>query len=136
MPKRLKYKYHRNNTMPEQNENYIFVFGSNLGGFHRKGAADVAFKYFGAEMYKGVGIMGSSYAIPTKDRFIRTLDLKEISRYVNMFKEYTFNRPDSKFWVTAIGCGLAGYKNHQIAPMFKDCNTNCSFPDVWSSYLN
>lgn len=43
----------------------IFVFGSNLDGYHGGGAAYLAFKKFGAIWGQGVGLQGHSYAIPT-----------------------------------------------------------------------
>jgi len=135
MPKRLKYKYHLDGTLPEDPSEYIFVFGSNLGGFHKRGAAVIAHEVFNAEMFVGLGITGNSYAIATKDRFIRTLGLGEIRKYVEQFKAYTFERPDKLFWVTGVGCGLANYKAYNIAPLFAGCNTNCNFPHKWKPFL-
>lgn len=135
MPKRLKYSYHLDGSLPENHKEYIFVFGSNLGGFHKKGAAVIAHSVFNAEMFVGIGLTGRSYAIPTKDRFIRTLDIPEIKKYVDIFSDFTHKQPDMKFWITAVGCGLAGYKGYQIAPLFKECNVNCSFPHTWKPYL-
>ncbi|HTU17552.1 MAG TPA: hypothetical protein VMG10_05765 [Gemmataceae bacterium] len=96
----------------------IFVFGSNLAGRHGKGAALYARQHHGAIYGQGVGLQGSSYAIPTKDEHIRTLPLERIAEYVEEFKALARAYPDLTFQVTAIGCGLAGYKPHQIAPMF------------------
>lgn len=135
MPKLRKYKYHKDGTLPEDSKEYIFVFGSNLRGLHGKGAALVAKEKFGAELGIGIGLTGNSYAIPTKDRWIRSLSLIEIKHYINVFKDFTYNRPDSKFWVTGVGCGLAGFKNKEISILFRECNINCNFPDVWSPYL-
>ena len=45
--------------------NEIFVFGSNIDGFHGGGAAYTAHKLFGAEWGVGVGPTGQCYAIPT-----------------------------------------------------------------------
>ena len=33
--------------------------------------------------------------------------------------------------VTRIGCGLAGYKDEDMAPFFKDAPYNCLLPDEW-----
>lgn len=101
------------------NSTPIFVFGSNLAGFHGKGAALYARKYHGAEQYIGVGRTGNAYAIPTKDRRLKTLPLDDIRLYVNDFIQYAENHPDLVFEVTRIGCGLAGYQYQDIAPMFK-----------------
>ena len=43
----------------------IFVFGSNLAGRHGKGAALFARQKHGAIHGQGVGLQGTSYAIPT-----------------------------------------------------------------------
>jgi hypothetical protein len=136
MPKRRKYKYHQDGTLPEKEENFILVFGSNLRGAHGRGLAVIAHKEYGAEYGVGVGFTGRSYAIPTKDRFIRTLDLIEIKKYVDLFKAFTHEHPEMKFWVSGVGTGLAGYRASQIAPLFRDCNTNCNFPHNWIPYLH
>lgn len=96
----------------------IFVFGSNLAGRHGKGAALHAKQKFGAIYGQGVGLQGQSYAIPTKDEKIKTLPLEHISVYVKQFLEFANENPALKFYVSPIGCGLAGYTPEQIAPMF------------------
>lgn len=106
-----------------------FVFGSNLAGRHGAGAALHARKYFGARYGVGEGPQGNSYAIPTKDAELRTLALAEIEIGVAKFLAYARANPTLQFKVTAIGCGLAGYKPGQIAPMFADAPSNCELPD-------
>lgn len=92
----------------------IFVFGSNLAGHHMGGAARAAHMKFGAEWGIGVGLTGQSYAIPTMQGGVET-----IKTYVNQFIEFAKNNPDMKFLVTRIGCGIAGFKDGEIAPLFK-----------------
>jgi hypothetical protein len=107
---------------------HVFVFGSNLAGIHGKGAARDAVKFHGAMMGNPVGRQGSSYAIPTKDTRLRPLPLEKIAGYVEDFKKYAREHPETEFFVTAIGTGLAGYSVGEIAPMFKDCPRNCGLP--------
>lgn len=109
----------------------IFVFGSNLAGRHGKGAALTAYQAYGAVYGKGQGFQGRSYAIPTKDLFLKTLPLERIKVYVNTFIEFARKNPDMRFTVTRIGCGLAGYKDEDIAPMFAEAPYNCSLPEGW-----
>jgi hypothetical protein len=111
----------------------IFVFGSNLAGRHGKGAALHARQHHGAIYGQGIGLQGSSYAIPTKDARLRTLPLDQISTYVEDFKIFAASRPDLIFQVTPIGCGLAGYTPAQIAPMFRGAPANCLLPDCFTS---
>ena len=99
--------------------NEVFVFGSNEAGIHGAGAASLANICFGAEMGKGIGHYGQSYAIPTKDDRIETLNLGKIKKYINDFIDYAKRRSELNFLVTEIGCGLAGYEPVHIAPMFK-----------------
>jgi len=113
----------------------VFVFGSNYAGYHGKGAAKYAFEHEGAEWQKGVGRYGNSYAIPTKNQYLHTLPLDSIRFYVNAFIEYTRINPGIKFKVTRIGCGLAGLKDQQMAPMFINAGTNCEFDTVWKLWL-
>ena len=109
----------------------IFVFGSNLAGRHGKGAALTAFKQYGAIYGQGIGLQGNSYAIPTKDERIQTLPLNKIKKYVEQFIRFAKLNPDTTFKVTAIGTGLAGYDEKDIAPMFKDAPFNCILPVGW-----
>lgn len=109
----------------------IFVFGSNLAGRHGAGTALHAVKHCGAIYGQGIGRQGNSYGIPTKDHQIRTLPLERIAVYVAEFLEYARANPDLQFEVTKIGCGLAGYKEDQIRPMFKGAPLNCRLPDWW-----
>ena len=97
----------------EQNE--IFVFGSNLAGHHMGGAAKAAHAKFGAQWGVGVGLTGQSYAIPTMQGGIDT-----IRPYVTQFIEYAKRNPECHFLVTRIGCGIAGFKEEEIAPLFKE----------------
>ena len=113
----------------------IFVFGSNLRGVHGAGAAYHALKNEGAVPGQGVGHYGNSYAIPTKDFRIETLPLKSIEYYVDGFILYARYNQHLQFKVTRIGCGLAGYTNEDIAPMFANAPENCHFDMEWKSYL-
>jgi len=96
------------------NPNEIFVFGSNLFGSHGGGAARLALNRFGAIWGHGVGLQGQSYAIPTMQGGVET-----IKPYVDEFISFAKTRPDLKFYVTQIGCGIAGFKAEEIAPLFQ-----------------
>ena len=114
----------------------IFVFGSNEGGWHGAGAAAFAHKHRGAILKVPFGLQGQSYAIPTKDASIRhTLPLERIQKYVDIFKLFAESRPDLQFQVTRIGCGLAGLRDEDIAPMFSGHPENCWFDIAWHRYL-
>jgi|GEM_PF-1410731 len=114
----------------------VFVFGSNLAGRHGAGAALFAKRHRGAIYGQGVGRQGNSYAIPTKDARLRTLPLSTIAfPYVWAFLEYARMHPRTTFQLTPIGCGLAGYKPEQIAPMFKDAPPNVILPAEFTAAL-
>ena len=97
------------------NPNEIFVFGSNLAGMHGGGAAWIAYERFGAIMGQGVGLQGQSYAIPTMQGGVET-----IKPYVDEFIEFASKHPEYKFLVTKIGCGIAGFRVEEIAPLFAE----------------
>ena len=97
----------------------IFIFGSNLSGRHGAGAARKALE-FGAVMGKGVGFKGRTYAIPTKDKNIRTMPIEAIEPYVKQFIDYASKNQHLTFLVSKIGCGLANYAPEDIAPLFED----------------
>lgn len=113
----------------------IFVFGSNLAGRHGKGAALYARKEHGAIYGQGIGLQGNSYAIPTKDAFLRTLPLIEIDKHVKTFLKFAEENQHLIFNVSAIGCGLAGYKPEQIAPLFKERPVNVFLDKVFLDVL-
>jgi len=114
----------------------IFVFGSNLAGIHGAGAARHALEQEGAVWGYGVGPIGNSYAIPTKDYNIHSLSLDLIMIHVQAFISYAELHPELEFKVTRIGCGLAGFTNEQIAPMFERAPNNCLFDTAWQDYLD
>ncbi len=93
----------------------IFVFGSNLEGMHIGGAARVAYDKFGAKWGQGVGIQGQSYAIPTMQGGVET-----IKPYVDDFIELAREWDQNTFYVTRIGCGIAGFTDEEIAPLFDE----------------
>lgn len=94
--------------------NEIFVFGSNLQGMHGGGAARLAYDRFGAVWGQGVGLQGQSYAIPTMHGGVEA-----IRPYVDEFIAFAEEHPEYFFYVTKIGCGIAGFKETEIAPLFQ-----------------
>ena len=108
--------------------NEIFVFGSNLSGMHGGGAAWVAYRKFGAIMGQGVGLQGQSYGIPTMQGGVET-----IRPYVDEFIEFAKSHPELTFLVTRIGCGIAGFDDAEIAPLFEAAHevANIVLPPHW-----
>ncbi len=106
----------------------IFVFGSNLRGMHGGGAAYVAYRKFGAVMGQGVGLQGQSYAIPTMQGGVET-----IRPYVDEFITFARQHPELTFLVTRIGCGIAGFTDADIAPLFLQAHAvrNIVLPPGW-----
>ena len=104
----------------------IFVFGSNLRGMHGGGAAYAAYRKFGAVMGQGVGLQGQSYAIPTMQGGVET-----IRPYVDEFIAFAKAHPELTFLVTRIGCGIAGFTDKEIAPLFVDAiqEENINLPE-------
>jgi hypothetical protein len=131
------YQIHNGSITTKHNDgSSIFVFGSNQAGRHGKGAALDAATYWGAEYGVGEGRTGMAYAIPTKDKCLRTLSLSQIRRSVITFGNYANDHPELKFYLTEIGCGLAGYKKEQIAPLFKGyLATNVIIHEDWIPHL-
>lgn len=114
--------------------NEIFVFGSNLDGYHGGGAAGLAFDKFGAIWGQGVGPQGQSYAIPTMLEYI-----ENIAPYVNQFIDFAKEHREKKFLVAEIGCGIAGFIPEEIAPLFIKAIEipNISLPKrFWEILLN
>lgn len=116
----------------KEDQKIVFVFGSNMAGRHGKGAARFALENHGAIYGIAEGLQGNSYAIPTRDRNIKTLPLNEIKIYVDNFIKYATDHPEMLFVLTRVGCGLAGYTDNDIFPMFKGVPVNCVLPEEWS----
>lgn len=93
----------------------VFVFGSNLKGAHGGGAAWIALQRFGAVLGQGVGLQGQSYAIPTMHG-----GTEAIRPYVDEFIRFAKQHDELFFYVTRIGCGIAGFKDEEMAPLFAD----------------
>jgi len=100
----------------ELKDNEIFVFGSNLEGMHGGGAARLAYEKFGPIWGQGVGLQGQSYGIPTMHGGV-----EDIKPYVDEFIEFAKSHPELTLLVTRIGCGIAGFRDEEIAPLFKEC---------------
>ena len=115
-----KYNYSED-SITELKDNEIFVFGSNLSGFHGKGAARLALD-FGAVYGQAQGKQGRTFAIVTTDLtkdHRPSVDIGYVNKQIDIFIEYALRKPELIFLVTEIGCGLAGFHVEQIAPMFK-----------------
>ena len=119
----------------------VFVFGSNRRGVHGAGAAKHAARWCGAARGQGEGPMGATpygdrvlpacYAIPTKADPHTPLSLDEVARHIEAFLHYARSCPTLTFQVTRIGCGLAGFTDTQIAPLFDEAPDNCLLPGLW-----
>src|SRR5690554_5741696 len=94
-------------------ENEIFVFGSNLEGEHGGGAARTAREKFGAIWGQGTGLQGQSYGIPTMHGGV-----EEIQPFVEEFIDFAAEHPEFTFLVTRVGCGIAGFHDTEMAPLF------------------
>jgi len=111
------------------NRDLIFVFGSNKDGHHAGGAAKYAYLNKGAAWGIGEGLHGVSYAVPTMGSFGDTFEA------VQQFKDFARNHKGLSFQVTRLGCGIAGFKDSEIAPIFVDAPPNCLFDEEWREYL-
>jgi len=113
----------------------IFVFGSNLAGRHGAGAALFAKRHYGALYGNGIGPQGCSYAIPTKDEQIETLPITKIKQYITDFIIFSRENQQHTFYLTRIGCGLAGYKDKDIAHLFNGIEFNVKVSSLWIPYF-
>lgn len=125
--------YFTPDAISELRDDEIFVFGSNIEGLHGGGAALIAANKFGAVAGKGVGLQGQSYAIPTMEG-----SLEQIKSYVDEFIAFARQHTEYFFYVTRIGCGIAGYKDKDIAPLFSDALNveNISLPRSFVLHIN
>ncbi len=115
----------------ELGENEIFVFGSNIQGAHGGGAAWFAHKAFGAEWGVGEGLTGHTYALPTME------GKASMQHAVEHFIACAKQHPELTFLVTAVGCGIAGYRPNEVTPLFKEATSleNVFLPQVFWEVL-
>lgn len=112
----------------------IFVFGSNRKGIHGAGAAYVAHHEYGAQYGVGEGPTGQSYALPTCSAPGVSLTLQELTQHVERFLQHAWNSNDT-FWVTPVGCGIAGFTVEEVAPLFAKAPDNCLLPPRFMKVL-
>lgn len=131
----MTYQYHDESIVKSLPENTVFVFGSNMAGHHAGGAARTAQERFGALNGVGRGWSGQSFAIPTMNEHLQQMPLSQIQHYIDDFKIYTKNHPKNIYFLTSIGCGIAGYTVEEIAPMFKGISHNVIFPQSFRPFV-
>ena len=119
------------NHIHSKDDDRIFVFGSNLLGIHGAGAARYAHMDLGAEWGVGEGPTGRTYALPTCYGPGDPVSMEELEYYVTCFLVYAAENPTVRFFVSAVGCGLAGFLEDEVAPFFADAPDNCDLPPGW-----
>lgn len=129
-------KLNKQNQITHLEKNEIFVFGANDEGKHGKGAARTAELYFGARRGLGEGLAGNSYALPTVKtlRPYRVYSLSGLIPVIERFFDCVEKNPHLTFFLTNVGCGLAGYQDSEIAPLFEKGKAlnNLIFPRQWA----
>ena len=123
-------KYDENGFITELDDGEIFVFGSNGFGAHNGGAAATAVAKFGAIYGQAEGLQGQSYAINTMDGF------EVMAEQVVRFIEFAREHPELTFYVTEIGCGIAGFSPEEVAPLFAGVPENVVLPTSFSECSN
>lgn len=144
--------FYTGNIEPE--ENTIFVFGSNPEGKHGAGAARVALLKFGAKYGIGEGLVGNSYAIPTKDlrvlenNGLRSISEKDIIKSIQKMYQVAEANPDKTFKIAyrnkADEVTLNGYNGREMFMMFLQATDesnsfpkNIQFSEEWKEiYVN
>ena len=127
--------YHPEGEKPPRLTALVFVFGSNLEGHHSGGAARIARDEFQAERGVGQGRTNMAYAIPVIARG-ETIALPDIKQSVRQFIAYADANPTLTFYVVRVGCGVAGYADSQVAPLFAGAGVNCIFSEKWKLWLD
>ncbi len=121
------------------NDEAVFVFGSNEAGIHGAGAAREAYNNHGAVRGQGFGPQGNSFATPTcalpTGQLNSKISYEKLTYYIKCFILYALQHPELDFQVTRIGCGFAGWKEEDVAPLFDDAPLNCYFDEEWKPYL-
>lgn len=117
-------------NITELKDKEIFVFGSNVAGNHAGGAAKLAKEKFGAEEGIGEGLTGKCYAFPTLDGFGPRNRTELFDSSLKLFATAQA-LPEYIFFLTKVGCGIAGFTEKEIAPIFKYAPNNIIKPINW-----
>jgi len=120
-----------NNNIEKLNDNEIFVFGSNDNGNHAGGAARLAKQKFGAIEGQARGLQGQSYAIATLNNNMKRLPLKKIRQQLEDLFKFASKNKDKIFYLTKIGCGIAGFREKKIKDLIKNPPSNIALPQDW-----
>ena len=93
----------------------------------------MAYRKWGAVWGQGTGLQGQTYGIPTMHGGVEA-----IRPYVDEFIAFAKAHPEYTFLVTEIGCGIAGFKPEEIAPLFRDAISvgNICLPERFWQILN
>ncbi len=130
-------------------KNNTFVFGSNLLGIHAGGAAYFANNSLGAEIGIGEGFADINlltYAFPTLKTpggaFGETeenkLSLDDIERSMAKLMGIVNDHPDRIFYLTKIGCGIAGFTIEEVGNIFGltyGHQPNLIYPEEFTEYI-
>lgn len=135
-------RYHNGQFDPKTDADKVFVFGSNLLGLHGGGAAKFAMDYCRAIWGIGQGYQNSSiadgvgcYALPTKYTPAESMTITEVFYAIRLFVAYARTAKNFTFFVTRVGCGLAGFTDEEIAPSFFNAPDNCILPPEWKALM-
>jgi len=131
----VKYKYtYTPDKIDELKTHEVFVFGSNLNGNHAGGAAKLALDKFGAVEGIGEGLRGNSYAFPTLDKDMKQIPLKDWEEHIKKLIKTANDNTRKIFFVTKLGCGIAGFNEEDVAKLFRkrnDISANIILPKGW-----
>jgi hypothetical protein len=120
------------NNITNLKENEIFVFGSNLNGNHAGGAAKLAQESFGVENGVGEGLTGQCYAFPTLDKEMQKVSKEELIKSRDLFYKIAEENKDKTFFLTKVGCGIAGFSEDEMKEIFKgESPKNIIMPAGW-----
>lgn len=115
--------YDKNGFVTFLESNEVFVFGSNINGFHHGGAAKQALQW-GAVMGIGAGRQGKTYAIPTLDTNMAKLPLEVTKEHLQDFRNYARMYPNTNFLLTKVGQGIAGFTEEEMESIMPNFTSN------------
>lgn len=106
-------------------DNEIIVVGTNIKGLHGGGAARYAHDNFGLTWGIGEGLAGQSYALPTMEGWLG------IKAAANRFINFARLDHNHVFYLTKVGCGIAGYSEAYMREFFRRAPDNVIRPRGW-----
>ena len=112
-------------------ENTTVVIGTNDMNWHGRGVAKLAREAGVMDTVKIYKFITKYHPADTTPPYLKPVSLDEFQHNAELFIKFAKAHPERTFIMTAVGCGLAGFKPEQVKGFFKDVPSNVQLPTLF-----